>query len=153
MSMHFTWKPWRHFGSTLTSSLSRNSPRQIEQSVARIWIPESYAAIGIRYSVFFFSSGANPLNLPAVCSGDSEANRLLLLYLKAHLTIKFSARAESREQNHQDDNHVSIEISPFVAAIILCTTITSRVDHVDDCNKYLSSSSHMDSILKLGKGF
>lgn len=95
MSMHFTWKPWRHFGSTLMSSPSRNSPRQIGQSVARIWIPESYAAIGIRHS-FFFSSGANPLNLPAVCSGDSEANRLLLLYLKAHLTIKFSARAESR---------------------------------------------------------
>lgn len=40
VSMHLTWNPWLHFGSTLTFSPSTNSPKHIGHSVDGMPVPE-----------------------------------------------------------------------------------------------------------------
>lgn len=95
LSMHLTWNPWLHLGSTLTFSPSANSPRQIGHSVAGIPSPDRYTATGIWRNALFFRPVV--ANLTAVSSGVSKAN--LRLHLRAQRTIEFSPSAQIKAQS------------------------------------------------------
>jgi len=96
-SMHLRWKPWLHFGSTLTFSPSSNSPRQMGQSVAGIFRTDGdpYTATGIRRNALFLRPVA--ARRVAASSGVSKAN--LRLHLRAQRTIEFSPSAPINAQS------------------------------------------------------
>lgn len=98
VSIHRTWNPWLHLGSTLIFSPATKSPRQIGQSVSRISRPdpEPYTVTGIWRNALFFSPEA--VRREAVPPPVSKANRRL--QRRAHRTIEFSPSAQIKAQSN-----------------------------------------------------
>lgn len=98
VSIHRTWNPWLHLGSTLIFSPVMKSPRQIGQSVSRISRPDSdpYTATGIWRNALFFNPVA--ARREAVPPPVSKANRRL--QRRAHRTIELSPRAQINAQSN-----------------------------------------------------
>lgn len=105
VSMHLTWKPWLHFGKTLTFSPSTKSPRQIKHSVAfMLMIPDPYNPSGICFNALFLRpvvAAKRPefaFAFEASATWSSEVNLLVMrsTQRKAELRLRAQIKAQSK---------------------------------------------------------